>query len=129
MTAISSVIPLVGTTLVWLPAAGFLLLQGELARGLFLLAWGTLAVGTSDNFLRPIFIGGRGKVHFLIVLFGILGGLTVFGFVGVVLGPIILSLFPAIAAIYRELLPAWARDNPIPPIGSKEKAVRGGGGE
>ncbi len=105
LTAFSSIVPVVGTTLVWLPAGIFLLLRGELFGGIFLLIWGLVVVGTSDNIIRPLAIGSRGKIHFLVVLFGVLGGLATFGFVGLIIGPIVLVLFSSITATFREILP------------------------
>lgn len=117
VTTLASLVPVAGTALVWGPAALYLLLSGEVVKGIILLAWGALVVATADNFIRPYLICGRGQVHFLTVLLGILGGLAAFGLPGLVAGPIILALFLAIADIYSPLLPP----PPDPTIVTPEK--------
>ncbi|WP_140396894.1 AI-2E family transporter, partial [Crenothrix polyspora] len=91
ITALLALVPM-GATLVWLPLAIMLLLSGQTWPGIGLLLWGFLAVSTVDNVIRPIIISGASRVPFLVVLFGVLGGLTAFGAVGLFLGPVILSV-------------------------------------
>lgn len=95
VTAILALIPM-GAMLVWLPAGIGLILSGQHWQGLGLLLWGVLAISTIDNVVRPIVISGAGRIPFLIVLFGVFGGLTAFGLVGLFLGPIILSVLLAV---------------------------------
>lgn len=97
---VSALVPVVGTGLVWVPGALVLLVKGEVLKGIFLLAWGALLIGTVDNFIRPLFISGRGKIHILVTALGGLGGLAAFGLVGIVAGPILLALFLDFFAIY-----------------------------
>lgn len=92
LTAVLSVIPLVGTALVWLPIAIGLVLTGAWGKGLFLLAWGTLLVHPTDNLLRPLLVSNAARVPFLLVALGAIGGMTAFGLVGVFAGPVILGL-------------------------------------
>jgi predicted PurR-regulated permease PerM len=80
------------TFLVWLPWSLWLIFTGQLWQGLALLAWGTLAVSTIDNVLKPIFISQGSGIPFLLAFFGVLGGLLAFGTVGIILGPVILSV-------------------------------------
>ncbi len=80
------------TLLVWLPWALWLIFAGQLWQGLALLAWGALVVSTIDNFLKPIFISQGAGIPFLVVLFGVLGGVLAFGALGIILGPVILSV-------------------------------------
>jgi predicted PurR-regulated permease PerM len=80
------------TLLVWLPWALWLLFTGQLWQGIALLAWGALVVSTIDNVLKPIFISQGAGIPFLVVLFGVLGGVLTFGPLGVILGPVILSV-------------------------------------
>ncbi len=80
------------TLLVWLPWALWLVFAGQLWQGLALLAWGALAVSTIDNFLKPIFISQGAGIPFLVVLFGVLGGVLAFGTLGIILGPVLLSV-------------------------------------
>jgi len=88
--AVCSLIPLVGATLVWVPTALWLLLSGEIARGIILILVGIFGIGLTDNILRPILLAGRTTASGLVVFLGLLGGAAAFGFIGLVLGPIIL---------------------------------------
>lgn len=91
ITALFALVPM-GATLVWFPLGISLLLSGQTWPGIGLLLWGFLAVSTVDNVIRPVIISGASRVPFLVVLFGVLGGLTAFGAVGLFLGPVILSV-------------------------------------
>lgn len=97
-----SLVPILGTGLVWAPAGVILLLSGRTVAGIFMLAWGFLVVGSVDNLLRPILAKGRIRLHPLLVFVTIFGGLAVFGAVGVVLGPLIGSLFTAMVRIWKR---------------------------
>ena len=88
--AMTSLIPLVGAALVWLPAGLWLLLSGEVARGVILLVVGGAGISLVDNILRPLLLSGRTSASGLVVFLGLLGGVAAFGFVGLVLGPIVL---------------------------------------
>src|SRR5262245_53732672 len=90
LTAFCSLIPVVGAALVWVPAAIFLLLSGEVGRGVILMVVGALGISMVDNILRPLILSGRTSVSGLVIFFGLLGGVAAFGFVGLVIGPIIL---------------------------------------
>jgi len=87
-----AIIPVVGTALVWAPAAIVLFLQGEVMNGIIMVGWGAAVVGSIDNIIRPIFISGRGHIPILVTALGGLGGLIAFGLIGLVTGPILLSL-------------------------------------
>jgi predicted PurR-regulated permease PerM len=76
--------------LVWLPTALWLLLSGEVTRGVILLIIGSVGISLVDNFLRPLLLSGRTSASGLVVFLGLLGGVAAFGFVGLVLGPIVL---------------------------------------
>lgn len=88
-----ALIPVPGTIVVWGPGALYLLWQGQTWQGIVLLVWGFAIVGMVDNFLKPIFISGRGKIHMMLVFFGIVGGVQAFGFAGLFLGPLVIILF------------------------------------
>jgi predicted PurR-regulated permease PerM len=88
--AICAVIPVVGTTLIWGPVALWWLLSGEWMKALILAGIGIGVIGSVDNLLRPLLLSGRTSVNGLVVFIGLMGGLTAFGFVGLVLGPIVL---------------------------------------
>lgn len=90
---IFSVIPAVGPGLVWLPAAVILLATGALTKGIVLIAYGVLIIGLADNLLRPLLVGRDTKMPDYLVLLSTLGGLTMFGITGFVLGPVVAALF------------------------------------
>lgn len=88
--AIASLIPLVGAALVWVPTALWLMLSGEVARGVILSLIGVLGISMADNVLRPILLSDKVSANGLIIFLGLLGGASAFGFLGLVIGPIIL---------------------------------------
>ncbi len=96
-------LPLVGTAIVWVPGALFLMATGSMREGLLLLGWGILVVGSVDNFVRPWLMSGEGGVSPPVALVGILGGLATFGFLGVFLGPLLLALFLSVLDIARRM--------------------------
>lgn len=104
LTGFASLVPVVGTALVWVPASVYLLFNGPLWKGIVLLLWGALVVGSADNIVRPLVVKGRVEVHPLILMFAILGGLAVFGFLGIFLGPMVVSLTIALADLLRDEL-------------------------
>lgn len=104
VAAVCSLIPGVGTSLVLLPAVIYLLATGKSPAAFGLLAWGMTAVGLIDNFLGPILIGRGVRIHPLLIMFSAIGGIGIFGPLGIVFGPLILSLFFALLDIYRLII-------------------------
>lgn len=102
LTFFAAQVPMLGTGLVMVPASVYLLLLGNAPGALGLLLWGLALVGTVDNFIKPYFIGGRQKMHALLVLLSMLGGLEVFGPVGFILGPAVLAAALAFLEMYEE---------------------------
>ena len=102
ITAILALIPM-GATLVWMPIGIMLILMDQLWQGMGLLLWGFLVVSTVDNVIRPLVISGASQVPFLIVLFGVLGGLSAFGAVGLFLGPVILAVLLSVWQVWIKL--------------------------
>lgn len=100
--ALLSFLPVVGAYLVWVPAALFLLLAGSYLKALILFGWGIAVVSTVDNFIRPLFISGRTKVHPLLLFFAILGGIKAFGLLGVVAAPLIVAFSLAMLDFYTR---------------------------
>lgn len=96
LTALVSIVPMFGTFLIWGPISGYLLLTNEFWPGIGLLAWGTLVVHPVDNVLRPLMISSATQIPFLLVMFGLLGGLSAFGLVGVFIGPASLAIAMAL---------------------------------
>jgi len=101
-TGFFALLPVGGSTIVTIPTAIYLFLQGDIVRGVLLVIWALGVVGTVDNVLKPIFIGSRLKLPILLLFFGILGGLAVFGALGLILGPVLLALLAALLDLYRE---------------------------
>jgi predicted PurR-regulated permease PerM len=99
LTFFLSIVPM-GPPLVWLPAAIWLFQQGHTGWGIFMLVWG-VGVSSVDNFVKPRLISGRSNIHPVTVLLGVLGGLKLFGFIGLVVGPLILALFIALVRFYE----------------------------
>ena len=115
-TAVCSLVPIVGTMLVWLPAAIYLMATGHLWKGIILILWGSVVVGTIDNIIRPLVIGSKVELHPLLLLFALLGGVQVFGFIGIFIGPVILSVIATLTDMLREEL--FAPPSPPPGLAS-----------
>jgi predicted PurR-regulated permease PerM len=96
------VVPVLGTFIVWIPAAILLLLDGSGGKALILTLWGWIVVSSIDNVLYPILVGRRLKMHTLLAFVSLVGGLVVFGSSGLILGPVTF-------AITRLLLEIWKR--------------------
>jgi len=93
--AFLSLLPAVGSALVWVPVAAYLLLTGAMLKGIVLIAFGALVIGTVDNLLRPILVGKDTRMPDYLVLVSTLGGISVFGLSGFVIGPLVAALFVA----------------------------------
>ena len=85
-------VPIAGSFLVWLPLSIYLIASGHWTKALLLIAWGALVVSTIDNFLRPRLIRNQTRLHELFIFFSVLGGISVFGLLGIVLGPVVLAV-------------------------------------
>jgi predicted PurR-regulated permease PerM len=103
-TVLAALVPTVGTSLSLIPAIIYLFITGHTGAGIGLAIWGALAVGAIDNILGPKIVGARVKLHELLVLLSVLGGIKLFGFLGFLFGPIIMSIFVALVEIYRDNL-------------------------
>ncbi|MEQ9104459.1 MAG: AI-2E family transporter [Rhodothermales bacterium] len=97
-----SVIPAIGSPIVWIPVSIILFVQGSFWTALLFTVWCAAVVGSVDNFLRPILIGRDTKMPDLLVLIGTIGGIVLFGVLGFIIGPIVASLFLAIWFLYGE---------------------------
>ncbi len=106
--AICALIPLVGSGLVWVPTAIWLLMSGEIGRAIILIIVGSVVIGTVDNLLRPLLLSGRTTASGLVIFLGLLGGVSAFGFIGLVLGPVVLvtagSLLSVLTRRHDELV-------------------------
>ena len=104
-----SLIPFIGSSIIWFPAALLLIFNGYIQldnviiiKGVLLILWGMFIVGLIDNLLKPKIIGSKARIHPVLVLIGVLGGLKVFGIIGIIIGPIILALLTTFIKIYEE---------------------------
>jgi len=107
--AFAALIPFIGTAIIWLPAALLKLTNGILAGstgdiigGILFILYGLVIISGIDNILRPKIIGDKAKVHPVLILVGVLGGLYLFGFIGVVAGPLIIALFTTFVKAYEK---------------------------
>ena len=107
--SILALIPFLGTPIVWGPAGLFIIIDGlvdgqttAIIRGVGLLIYGTLIISTADNILKPKLIADKAKVHPVVVLIGVFGGLSLMGFVGFIVGPLILALLQAVLEVYEK---------------------------
>ncbi len=100
--AVLSLVPILGTSLIWLPTSLYYLAQDDMLRGIGLLLWGGIVVSHIDNIVRPILGSRLGKINGIVMLVGAFAGLDFFGIVGVVLGPLLLAFFFAFLQVYRQ---------------------------
>ncbi|HEY6332057.1 MAG TPA: AI-2E family transporter [Blastocatellia bacterium] len=107
LTAVASLVPVGGTALVWLPGSIILILTGHWVKGLILLVWGGAFVSVLSSIVQPLVIGRRVKIHPLEIFVGLLGGVQVFGLIGLFAGPIIISLTLALFDILKEEVRSW----------------------
>ena len=102
LAILTSMIPVLGAWVIWLPVSLGLMMKGSTSAGIGLLIYGAIFVSYLDNFLRPIIVGKMVKMSNVVVLLGMLGGLQLFGIIGLVLGPIILDSVIIIVDVYRS---------------------------
>jgi predicted PurR-regulated permease PerM len=96
LMALLSLLPAVGSALIWLPVAIYFLVTGALWQGITLIAFGVLVIGLVDNILRPFLVGKDTKMPDYVVLISTLGGIAIFGLNGFVIGPVIAAMFMAV---------------------------------
>jgi predicted PurR-regulated permease PerM len=108
VTVLTSVLPLVGAAAVWVPGTLYLAVTGEWTRAIVLLVWGTVVISGVDNFLRPRLVGGRVGLNELVMFFALLGGLQVFGVLGIVLGPVLFAIAASIVDVLTDRTPLAA---------------------
>ena len=109
LMALFALVPLIGTPIIWGPVGIFIILEGlsigqtaTITRGVGLLIYGVLVISLLDNILKPYVIGKRAKIHPVLVLVGVLGGIAVFGFPGFIIGPLVLALLATLLEIYEK---------------------------
>jgi predicted PurR-regulated permease PerM len=107
---VCAMVPMLGTFVVWAPTAIFLLLEGSWIRALILAGWGAGVVAMIDNLLYPMLVGQELRLHTTLVFVSLVGGITLFGAVGLILGPLTFAVTLALVEIWR----ARVGINPIP---------------
>jgi predicted PurR-regulated permease PerM len=101
LAALLSMLPVGGAAIVWVPAIGWLLYQGRWGFAIFMLLWGLMLTGV-ESVLRPFLISGRARISALAIFVGVLGGIPAFGAIGIVVGPVVLSLVLALIEFAEE---------------------------
>jgi predicted PurR-regulated permease PerM len=119
-----SMIPMAGAFLVWVPAAIYLALIGAYMKALILVGWGFLVIGSIDNFLSPRLVGRRARLHELLIFFSVLGGLEVFGILGLVLGPVVVAITLALIEMVRESFKPPSETLPEDTVMEKQSQLR-----
>jgi predicted PurR-regulated permease PerM len=102
-----SIIPGIGTALVWFPAVVYLAVTGKMGAAIAVFLWCAIVVGTADNFLRPMLVGRDTEMSDLLILLSTLGGLVMFGAAGIVVGPIVAALFVTVWDLYATAFGAY----------------------
>jgi predicted PurR-regulated permease PerM len=102
VAGVAAFIPSLGPSMILFPAAGYLFFTGHTASAIGLTIWAIVAVGSIDNFLYPMLVGRRAEIHPFFILFSVIGGISLFGMAGLVIGPLIISLLLALLDIYEH---------------------------
>ena len=102
LTGFASIVPLVGTALVWVPVTAYFFIIGDWVHGLILLAYGGIIISQCDNLIRFILQKKMSNIHPLITIFGVVAGLPIFGFMGIIFGPLLVSLFLLFLDMFRK---------------------------
>jgi predicted PurR-regulated permease PerM len=123
MMTILAFLPLIGSALIWAPVAVWLALTGHLLKGVVLALVGLLVIGNVDNVVRPLLLSGKSKLNTLVLVISLMGGVSAFGFIGIVLGPLVAVLLTAIVDTYAaspdQAGPAAPAEPPPDPDGSR----------
>ncbi|BDU36159.1 AI-2E family transporter [Vibrio nigripulchritudo] len=102
MMGFASFIPIVGTALIWIPAVIYLFFTGDTGWAIFLTIWSVVIVGSIDNVLRPLLMQGSAGMNTLMIFFSLLGGIHLFGLIGLIYGPLIFAITMVLFKIYEE---------------------------
>jgi predicted PurR-regulated permease PerM len=100
--ALLAIVPVLGAFVVWLPAAVFLALEGSWGKAMILVAWGGIVISLIDNWLYPVLVGKRLRIHTVPVFIAIVGGLILFGAAGLILGPVLLAVAVALVEVWQR---------------------------
>jgi predicted PurR-regulated permease PerM len=126
VTCFTAMIPVIGSTIVWLPLAVYLLAEGHKWQGIGLIIWGFAVVGMADNIFRIMLARKIGDTHPLITIFGVLVGVNLFGFIGLIFGPLLITMFLLLLKIYSNEYFEKKREAVVetlpPPMKNKKKS-------
>lgn len=125
VTCFTAMLPVIGSTIVWLPLAVQLLVEGQKWQGIGLIIWGFVVVGMADNVFRILLARKIGDAHPLITIFGVIAGIKLFGFIGLIFGPLLISMFLLLLKIYSNEYFVKKREAAVPapaaPLKPKKK--------
>lgn len=110
-TGFCSIVPIVGTMVIWVPLGIYFMVLGQWGQALGLLAFGAVCISQSDNLLRFILQKKMANTHPLVTIFGVIVGLSLFGFIGIIFGPLLVSLFLLFLDMFRK---EYLADEPVP---------------
>ena len=100
--AFASLIPIVGTAIIWVPTSAYLIISGRWGAGIFMILWSIIVVGMIDNLVRPLFMKGSADMSTLLIFIAILGGVHYFGLIGVLYGPLVFGITLVLLFIYKS---------------------------
>ncbi len=101
--SVASFLPLIGAFGIWGPMTVYLFIRGDILQGIILALVGTFIISLIDNILKPIIIGGRTKMPVLLIFFSVLGGIQLFGLIGLIMGPLVVAIFISVIDIFRHV--------------------------
>jgi len=114
-----ALLPVAGAPIVWIPVALWLFIEGQIAQGIFIVVWGAVAISAVDNLLKPYLISRGADLPFLLIFFGVIGGILAFGVLGIFLGPTLLAVGHAMLREWHRIGPdGEPLDAPKDPLGS-----------
>jgi len=121
ITGFCALVPVIGTGLVWVPSAGYLLITGHTWQGIFVVLYGGIVLGSLDNVVRFVLAKKMADVHPVVTVLGVIIGLQYFGFLGLIFGPLLISYFIILLKIYyveyqRPVLSRPARKRQLMPV-------------
>jgi len=119
----ASVVPMVGTALVWVPGGIYLIVLGQTGQALGVMIYCLVVMIFCDNWLRPKLIGSQARLHPLLTFFAVLGGITYFGMVGLILGPLVLAILLSLIEVYQRYFLTQAPELICPPSAPEQETA------
>jgi predicted PurR-regulated permease PerM len=122
LIVVLALLPAIGAALVWGPTAIWLALSGSIVKGVVLALFGLLVLSNVDNVVRPLMLSGTARLSTLVLIISLLGGISAFGLVGIVLGPVVAAVFSALVETYTQVLDEEPETRPASPLESSPPA-------